>query len=209
MLTEWSNVRHRVHANVSRWEARLGEIAGDEARLRDAGRWTSGRSDFLGVIGKHRDELVHSRMIGWLLNPAGRHGLGSRVLLGLLDKLEASPEATSHLAHARVRCEVVLDQGRLDIVVNAPQLTLVIENKVDAEEGDQQCPYYSERLPSSTICVLLSPTGRESRNPSSFQPFRYAAFAEILREALQQASADTPGRRIAADYLHTLELEFR
>src|SRR4051794_21832804 len=209
MLTEWSAVRSRVHADISQWEERVSELAQDEARLRAVGRWTSGRNDVLGVIGKHRDELVHSRMIGWLLDPTGRHGLGSAVLLGLLKKFAASDDATLLLNRARVRFEVVVDEGRLDVVVTAPNLALVIENKVDAEEADQQCPYYSERLPSTTICVLLSPDGRGSRHPSSFQPLRYATFAEILRQALWQTMGDTPGRRIAEDYLRTLELEFQ
>src|SRR4051812_23724791 len=32
-----------------------------------AGLWTSGPSDMLTVLGRHRDELMHTRLISWLL----------------------------------------------------------------------------------------------------------------------------------------------
>ena len=40
----------RLPMNVGRWELRLVQLAQEEVRLRDNGRWTHGRDDYLGVL---------------------------------------------------------------------------------------------------------------------------------------------------------------
>ena len=99
--------------------------------------------------------------------------------------------------------------GRLDIVVEAPGLYLVIENKVDAEEGDGQCSYYCDHVqrPDARF-ILLSPDGRRAREAEAFEPLRFTQLAAILRQSLTDASNVAPGRRIAEDYLSTLNTEF-
>lgn len=179
LQAEWLAVRRQVEGNVTLWEQRVDALAREETLLRDDGRWRHGRDDFLGVLGRHRDELMHSRMIAWLLDPCARHGLGSRVLAELLEEVFESPWSGSGLARARTRCEVALVSGRLDIVLEAPGLYLVIENKVDAEEGEEQCAYYSTHLRADALCILLSPDGRESKSASSFKSLRYAQFASV------------------------------
>ncbi|HLG55145.1 MAG TPA: PD-(D/E)XK nuclease family protein [Vicinamibacterales bacterium] len=208
LQAEWLMVCGHLHRNVADWEQRLDDLAQEEARLRERGQWMHGRADYLGVLGRHRDELMHSRMIGWLLDPCGRHGLGNRVLAGVLEKVFGESRPRPGLAQASIRYELSIGNGRLDVVVTAPELHLVIENKVDASEGDEQCAYYSDNLPSEAQCILLSPDGRASRNSSSFRPLRYSAFADVLRSALADADRNAAGRRIAEDYLTTLGSEF-
>lgn len=208
MQAEWLVLRRKLQASTTRWEQTFAELEREEARLRDDGLWLHGREDFLGVLGWQRDELAHSRVVAWLLDPCARHGLGSRVLAGLLEEVFGSARSVLNLGRARTTCEVPLLDGRLDIVVKAPGLYLVIENKVDAEEGDEQCAYYSRHLSADAICILFSPDGRQSNAESSFRPLRYAQFAGVLRRALAGTTKQGPGRRIAEDYLQTLETEF-
>lgn len=67
LQTEWLTVCSHVHKSIARWEYHFGALRKEEAKLRDEGRWTHGRDDFLGVLDRHRDELAHSRMIGcWI-----------------------------------------------------------------------------------------------------------------------------------------------
>jgi hypothetical protein len=207
LLSDWSTVRSQLRSQIMSWEQHFAILTAEESSLRDHGRWIHGRADFLGVLGRHRDELAHSRMIAWLLDPCGRHGLGSRILEGLLEQVFGSRHSLG-LARARTRCEVPLIDGRLDIVVEAPGLYLVIENKVDAEEGEDQCAYYGRHLRKGSLCILLSPEGRDAKNASIFKPLRYSQFAAILSRALANADEAAPGRRIAEDYLHTLNAEF-
>lgn len=209
MQTEWLAARTNLRTNVGHWERRLIQLAQEENRLRDDGRWIHGRDDYLGVLGRHRDELAHSQMIAWLLDPCARHGLGTRVLAGILEKVYGTSGALSELQRARIRCEVPLADKRLDIVVEAPGLYLVIENKVDAEEGVGQCAYYCEHVqhPDPRF-ILLSPDGRRARAAEAFMPLRFTQLAAILRRALADATSEGSGRRIAEDYLSTLSMEF-
>src|SRR3954454_6455055 len=66
---------------------RFAKVKSEADALVDAGRWMSGPGDILSVLGRQRDELAHSRVIGWLLVPTNRHGLGRTFLTVLLDHL--------------------------------------------------------------------------------------------------------------------------
>jgi hypothetical protein len=213
MAREWRELGDRAARAIGDWEASFERIAAEQARLRADGLWTHGRDDMLGVLRLHRDEVRHSRLIAWLLDPCAHHGLGSRVLDGLLARLFPG-EAFASLADAHPRCEVPLLEGRLDIVVDAPGLHLVIENKVDAPEGPGQCDYYYEHVdrPDARF-VLLSPDGRRARSEDAevrdaFRPLRYADLAGIIRGALASSAPRARGRVVVEEYLRTLEKEF-
>lgn len=219
LQSEWLTVCHHVREDIAQWEFRFGELEEEEIKLRDEGRWTHGRDDYLGVLGRHRDELAHSRMIKWLLDPCARHGLGTRFLAGVIQTAFGSSCDVSGLERAVTRCEVPLVDGRLDIVVEAPGLYLVIENKVDAAEAENQCAYYAEHLPPDAWCILLSPDGRlakaslsthetDAEVTNEFQPLQYAQLAAILEEALVGTTSVTSGRSVAEHYLKTLKREF-
>lgn len=206
---EWLALESRSLADVQRWQHRLAALLTEEEGLRDAGRWVHGRTDFLGVVGKHRDELVHSRLIGWLLDPCGHHGLGSSVLSAVLAAAGLTPASPNLLCRARVRLEVPVAEGRLDIVVEAPGLYLVIENKVDASEGPGQCAYYVENVQHAFKCfILLTPDGRAADDAPVVRPLSYAAFARLLESAIAESSSSGDGRAVAVDYLRTLRMEF-
>jgi hypothetical protein len=216
--SEWLNVCNRVGEDIAGWKQQLKELENEEDALRDEGRWTHGRDDFLGVLGRTRDELIHSQMVvAWLLDPCARHGLGTQVLKEIIHCVFGTACDVSGLERARVRREKQLVDGCLDIVVNAPGLHLVIENKVDAEEGEGQCAYYSRHLPEDALCILLSPDGRTPKSAAQdadaeiknkFQPLRYAKLVEILEQALAGATNAASGRAVAEDYLKTLKKEF-
>jgi hypothetical protein len=215
ILEEWRPIQRRRVRSISDWEGMLLLIAEDETRLRDRGAWRHGPDDYLGVLGRSRDELVHSAMVAWLLDPCGKHGLGTAVLGGVLSSAFGVETVTANLGRARTSCEVPLDEGRLDIVVEAPGLYLVIENKVDAEESDRQCQYYFDHvLRRDKQFILLSPDGREAVQSSpeareAFKPLSYPQLREVIRQALRTPPPYGPGRAIVEEYVRTLEKEFR
>jgi hypothetical protein len=201
-----------VHAHdLAGWEDRIDAMSSQEATLRDAGQWTHGRDDLLGVIWQHRDELTHSRMIGWLLDPCARHGLGSRVLRLLLrETFPGDWVNDTPLNQARVQLEVPVAEGRMDIVVSAPGLYLVIENKVDAPEGEKQVRYYIDhvRVPDARF-ILLSPDGWPAEDAPECKPFTYSQVASLLGAALVASNSSASGRAAAIEYLRTLRKEFK
>ena len=108
--------------------------------LVDSGAWDSGPSDMLGVLGRQRDELMHSRLLAWLLVPNHRHGLGRAVLAGFLDALwpgEGLMRSGPVTADLEVPAAGVDEDGRLrearaDIVLRGDGVTVVVENKLGA-----------------------------------------------------------------------------
>jgi hypothetical protein len=176
----------------------------------------------LSVLGRQRDELAHSRLMGWLLVPTNRHGLGRRFLTGFLDHLwpgddllrsgpvfvetEVSASALDEAGGARA--------ARADIVLRGDGLTVLIENKLDAGEGLDQC----ERLywawasePGDTRWVFLTPSGRPpitAVSEAARSAWRTMSYGD-LRAALASAIADgsgseATGRSTAQQYLASL-----
>ncbi len=182
MEEEWKAVeRQRIH----RWSETLEGMAAEKERLVAEGRWLAGPSDFLGVIGKDRDEMVHTRLLGWLLDPTGRHHLGSAVLRGLLDHVSERREGSApqvrevSVSHRRAGREA-------DLVVWGRDFTLVIEIKVDAIEQPSQCEdlYRNYGRETCPLFVFLTPSGRAPETAVSLQArraFKAVSWPTILR----------------------------
>ena len=164
----------------------------------------------LSILGRSRREAYHSALLAWLLNPQARHGLGPAFLNGIIR--HCAPEISfSDLHRARCELEVHRVDTRADIVVFAPQFTLVIENKVDAGEQPCQCDRLYEHFgrDPGAVFLFLSPSGRAPQTASgsakeAFKPVRYADIARLLEQALTRSAGEgaTPrGREVALNYL--------
>lgn len=218
LLREWNGLASRTTVDLAHWPRVFDGMLADELHLRSDGRWTRGRDDFMGVLGIERAEVRHSRLIAWLLDPCGRHGLGSSFLVQLLSKAMSPGEIESirpALAGASSSCEVPIEGGRLDIVVEAAGLYLVIENKVDAPEADRQCEYYFDTVTrAGRRFVFLTPDSRPLRTEredlrEAFATCLYADLANMLEHALRSGDPNAAGRTVATEYLRTLRKEFR
>ncbi|WP_437597688.1 PD-(D/E)XK nuclease family protein [Sorangium sp. So ce590] len=204
-------------AQVAVWDAKLAEIHTEQEALLRGGHWIGGPDDLLSILGQSRQELYHSTLLAWLLDPQGRHGFGSGFLEALLRRCTADPPA--ELSRARSAREVSRGNARADVVVAGPGLCLVIENKVDAREQPKQCDrlYESFGREPGALFIFLSPSGRAPVTATgdareAFKPMSYADIAAMLRDALASApgkDATAHGREAASNYLVTLEREFQ
>lgn|GEM_PF-4838098 len=202
---------------------RFTDVKRQAAAIIDAGLWVSGPADMLSVLGRQRDELAHSRMIAWLLTPTARHGLGRRFLRALFDHIWPSEELmTSGVVQVNTETTRsaademgLLREARADIVVVGEDVTVVIENKVDAGEGLDQCErlYWSwADQPTEVRWLFLSPTGRPpvtATSPAALAAWRtlgYADLEQLLRSTLSGAGEGTApvGRATAHQYLASI-----
>ncbi|MBH8610257.1 PD-(D/E)XK nuclease family protein [Pseudomonas mohnii] len=87
---------------------------------------------------------THSAMIAELLNPRGSHGKGPVFLAHFLSTIELEHE--SSLDNAQVRKEQTFGggRGRVDIVIHLRSHLILIENKIDAEDGNWQLKQYAD-----------------------------------------------------------------
>jgi hypothetical protein len=231
MVTEGTNARFdRVRAE---WLAitrpptldvdRLARVKREADEIIRAGLWVSGPDDLMSVLGRQRDEVMHSRVIAWLLRPTSRHGLGSRFLNALIEHvwpdehLVRTGLITVEVETTRSAADDVgqSHRARADIVVYGENATLVIENKVDAGEGIDQCErlYWSwADQPTDTRWLFLSPTGRPPVTATSAEAlaaWRTVSYGEVRRllEGVLSSAGEpsaTPGRATAHQYLATL-----
>lgn len=215
---EWLGLTTLSPATQNRFEA----VKGEAEALGRAGLWTSGPQDMLRVIHRHRDEIIHSRLIAWLLTPTNRHALGRAFLKGFADHFWPE-EQLFRSGPVVVETEVPgsgldesgrLREARADIVIRGETITVVIENKVGAGEQPAQC----ERLywawanePGETRWVFLSPTGRPPTTApleparSAWLTIGYGDLRRIFQLAVDRAaSVSSTGRATATQYLATL-----
>jgi hypothetical protein len=193
-------------------------MVAEERALKVQGAWVRGRDDFFGVLKIEGAEVRHSAMIAWLLDPCAAHGLGVRFLERFLAAGFGDEAVQADLATVATRCEMQAGGGRVDIVVEASDLFLVIENKLYSPEGADQCGYYYDQLKHRDgLFLFLTPDGRAPMSASgdaagAYRSMSYRVVRAVLAAALAEsapARPPRPGRHIAEDYLRTLEKEFR
>lgn len=188
----------------SAWSDEIGLLARQ-------GQWLPGPTAALEVLGQTGSERAHQAYIAWLLDPAGSHGLGTRLLVNMLGHLFAGEVAPPGLAVTQVRSEDVRSQSRADIVVRMTDRTLVIELKVHSGEGDEQTRRLADDHSGSPdpLFVFLTLNGDRPLD-GRFQPMRLGQLAICLRAALEDAPEphswnEQRGRATASDYLSALE----
>jgi hypothetical protein len=133
-------------------------------------RQTAARFNLFEVLGLVRNEQYQSHFLAFLLDPTESHDQGERFLHTFLERILSLDGLPQCLDRAVVKLEsVVAIYGRVDMVITLPdRRIIVIENKVDASEGEKQIARYQAWLRSKPqptrgqhLLVLLTPEGRE------------------------------------------------
>jgi hypothetical protein len=208
---------------VADWQLRFRSMAAAHTALERAGAWVSGPADLLSIIGRGGDELTHSALVGWLLTPTARHGLGDRVLVAVLSALW--PDLPMPVGPIRVRREVTGrseetgDAAIADVVVDIGDATIVIENKVWASEGVRQCERIYQAWVSTARDVrllFLTPHGRPpvttetAEAAAAWRTLSYRRLATIIDGAIRATRSNSSvGRRTAESYRATMAVVFR
>jgi hypothetical protein len=218
MAVAWTALAFLSEASLSEeWPTQLLRIRTDYLRLVAEGRWTSGPRDLMGVLGATDDELSHSRVLAWLLQATGRHGLGASVLERIMRA--GWPEAPiPDLGMAAVRREVPrhdeLGATRADVVVTVGATVLVIENKVWAPESEGQCEAQYRHWHDEADDVrflFLSRNGHLPRTAISpdaraaWRAMSYRQLAGLIDEQLSGVDAASTGGMAVRQYRAALE----
>jgi hypothetical protein len=187
------------------------------------------RFNIFRTLRAQRNELRHSNMLAWLLDPAESHGAGSqfvRLWLAEVFSVAASSGApappdmvSTALAELAIdRVEIHRELDRMDLVVEIHRRDGVpwivcIENKVDARQGSDQLARYFEltdrRFPGTDQKIHVFLTRRnEQPNHSAFVPVTYATVARALAPLTEQLSASADQKILMRHYLDLLKDEF-
>lgn len=226
MRFEWEKLikardgkRRQKRARLAeQWNQQFDEVRSEYFDLVNRGLWHRGPSDVFSILGRERRETYHSAMLAWLFDPLGPHGLGVSFFRAFLQACHSEWS----LEHERpgaieVRCEEAGAFCRADIVVRTSRFTLIIENKLDAVEGDAQCNRLHQAFcdGGDVRFVFLSPSGRRPRTATgeaaqAFVPLSYSVILKCLESVLKDTAGSPPtmGRASALNYMSTLNKEF-
>ncbi len=180
------------------------------------------RFNIFSVLRATNNELRHSNILAWLLQPNESHGLGDRFLRRWLMNLVrgATRERAPTLAEidsAEIRSVEVLREWRhIDVLVRIrlhdeehPWI-IAIENKVDATQGDDQLATYRRRVDDAfsdarRLLVFLTMFEEEPAD-GSWISADYATLAAVLRAVVDENSerVGSQPRVLIENYLQTV-----
>ena len=174
------------------------------------GHWLSGPSDLMAIMRRERDELAHTYVLRWLLDPMGRHELGTAVIENFVARCGGRSDSGA-VAIRRVDASYWRNGREADIVAWGLSFTLVIEIKVDADEQPCQCEalYLNFRREKEPLFLFLTPDGREPEtacSPKAREAFRTLSWRQV-RRIIERVASDAPTGAVE-DYLSTLREQF-
>ncbi len=112
------------------------------------------RFNLMDAFALARSERPHTRFLAYLLNPTERHDQGDVFLERFLKTCCSESFHDVRLDNASVTAEYPIGSGILDILIQLhDQRRIVIENKIDAGEGEGQLRRYRDWL-SHQSCSL-------------------------------------------------------
>jgi hypothetical protein len=191
-------------------------------RLRESPGWSAGaigrvdRPDLLHAASIERDEVIHTRILGWLLDPPKTGALGRKLLIELVSRAYSlRRHAVGRLLRgdARVIIESGGDEGRPDLEVRGGQYLVVVENKVDAGQHSRQLAGYRKRafrtarslgVARRRVFLVYLTLSREdvSWRGTGFAHLTYVDLAKGLERALNVVSkGDRTTSAAASQYL--------
>lgn len=198
---------------VEEWLDEIAILTRLEEQLRSQGTWISGPRDLMGVLEIAFDEVRHCRVLRWLLDPSGGHGMGDGFLRGFASDISKRASVDLDISPSFKGVSVVVEEARgatrADIVVRTDAWALLVEAKIFA--GEQ--PNQGTRLETlwsaeEPLLVFLTRSGRPMKTGSErWMTYTWRDVARCLRRSLD--ATDSNSFSTVREYLKTLEAYFR
>ncbi|MGN0845964.1 MAG: PD-(D/E)XK nuclease family protein [Kiritimatiellia bacterium] len=176
-----------------------------------------GRVSIFDVLGMARNEIRHSRVLRWLLDPNENHGLGSLFLRAFLQRVcMAGGDALDLLTADLDTFSVFHEYKHIDLLLvsRASGIVVAIENKVDSSEHDNQLKRYEDVLrtdfPANKfkwVFVYLTPDGDDASRPD-WLPIPYWKIVEVIEYCRRQKVLAPDVALMIEHYQNLLTREF-
>lgn len=192
----------------------LKTLQADASELEQVGELLD-RFNVFETIGFRAQELMHSRLLAFLLDPNRNHGLGDLFLRSFLQECAESAnryalpqiDDDGSLSQTTVRTEVYTGDGRIDILLlnETEKWAVIVENKIwTTEHSDQLGKYYrfvkEEHTSYQVWGIYLTPYG-DTPSHEGYVPLGYGAVCEVLEGILEsQFSTANPEVRMAMEH---------
>jgi hypothetical protein len=167
------------------------------------------------ILSVTTNELRHSNMLAWLLNPNANHGLNDKFLKRFLRFIFLSakfkgilPIDVESINHQKIK--VHREWRNIDIVIEYDYFVVAIENKILSGEHSNQLTRYREIIHEhfpehEKIFIYLTPDGDHPENEndaSTYEPLPYVFIADTLKRLQESywASLDSTVRVYLNNY---------
>lgn len=157
------------------------------------------------VLSVSKTEIRHSNMLAWLMNPHGSHGLGDRVLHGIVET--AAGDLPLDWSAFSIRRE----ENHIDLlaVSEKDRYVVCIENKTYSGEHDNQLERYRNLVSTTfsgyrSLLIFLTRKGRASSDPENWQAMSYADILNIISEARKNRQLQPEVDLILDNYLDVI-----
>jgi hypothetical protein len=125
----------------------------------------------IDILRKGNQELFHSSIMAWLLDPDGEHGYGPGFLNAFAQTVEQRGcakmrEALETGQVTRIKTEATAHKSRYDIELQVGPVTVVIENKTKSLGGEVQFENYGgKNIVALGWCAISFSPGVHSKYP--------------------------------------------
>jgi hypothetical protein len=153
-------------------------------------KWRQQAPDFnvFKVLGVQEKEAIHSRFLGDLLDPHGAHRQGKLFLREFLQICGYKANVSPWIDEIIIRPEATIFGGRCDLLIEAPRrLCVIVENKINAPEGDKQLLNYYKYLDPDLHpaefrrLVYLTPRGDAAKRLDAKHYIRLSYMTDVKR----------------------------
>lgn len=177
----------------------------------------SGLPNIFDILGITNNELKHSNMLSWLLQPSQAHGINESFIKRFLreiaqdEKSEISQLQTENLPFEDV--EIRREWNHIDLLIIFPEHAIAIENKIWSKESGRQLERYRKLIEEffpdkSKSYVYLTPNGHTPNLESNYYiNISYQSVVDILKRILKIKSKELTSRMLVLleDYLQILQ----
>lgn len=143
----------------------------------------------IDILRKGNQELFHTSIISWLLNPNAEHGLADQFLKGFSALLtrKGCPSLSDEIRQGKpiIRSEATSYKRRYDIEIQTENSLYVIENKTKTIGGLPQFKQYE----GDNIHLIALGLCEVSFSPDVIQSYPFITYADIL-DLLDEINAD-------------------
>lgn len=167
--------------------------------------------NLISILKLNRREEAHSNILAHLLDPSQQHGLKDSFLKLFLKAIFNKKKAPT------ARVKIYREWGRIDLLLEAPEFVVGIENKIDASERANQIKDYRALISRSfpghkqkfkPNFIFLTPDGRKAKSSGddgNVVLCSYRQISTILKNALKFKNISKYARSYMNNYRLTLE----
>ena len=168
------------------------------------------------VLKISRTEIRHSNMIAWLLNPHENHGLNDCFIKNLVSRIvknknygNANPLELMVEDFSSV--QINREWENIDLLCISDNFVIVIENKIDSGEHDNQLEIYRKKIESrykklSKIFLYLTPDGLLPSDEENWNVLSYWDILISIENAFELHKNDllSGQKTLIQDYINIL-----